>query len=500
MRLLLLISVTVIATCGLIYELVAGALASYLLGDSVTQFSTIIGVYLFAMGVGSYLSKYLRPSSLLLTFVVVEILIGIIGGLSSTALFILFNYIQSFRLTLYGLMFTTGLLVGIEIPLMMQILKKEFVFEDLVANVFSFDYAGALLASLAFPLFFVPKLGLIRTSLFFGLINISVAIILIFFKQKELKRLFTLKVVSLSSFLLLLVCFVMGESVMLYVETLNYNENVIYAKSSKYQRITITADKQSNKLYLNGNLQFSTADEYRYHEALVHPVFTLHPNAKSILILGGGDGCAVREVLKYASVEKVILVDLDAEMTNLFRSNPMLSKINQNSLNSSKVKVINDDAFVWLQENNELFDIAIIDFPDPSNYSIGKLYTTSLYHALKKSLKQDGKVVIQSTSPYIAPNSFWCIVNTMNSSGYKALPYHIYLPSFGDWGYVMGSLNDSAKQDFSVLPQRLRYFDSTAFASMTVFPKDMDYRTTEINRLNNQALVHYFEKEWGAVQ
>jgi spermidine synthase len=500
MRLLLLISITVIATCGLVYELVAGALASYLLGDSVTQFSTIIGVYLFAMGVGSYLSKYLRPGRLLLTFVVVELLIGIVGGLSSTALFILFNYVQSFRLTLYGLMFTTGALVGIEIPLMMQILKKEFAFEDLVANVFSFDYAGALLASLAFPLFFVPHLGLIRTSLFFGLINISVAIVLIFFKQKELRRLFTLKVVSLLSFVLLLVCFVMGESIMHYVETLNYNENVIYSKSSKYQRITITADKQSNKLYLNGNLQFSTADEYRYHEALVHPVFTLHKNPKNILILGGGDGCAAREVLKYSSVKKVTLVDLDAEMTTLFKSNPMLSKINQLSFSNPRVKIINDDAFIWLKKNKELFDIVIVDFPDPSNYSIGKLYSTAFYSTLKKALNKESKVVIQSTSPYVAPNSFWCIVNSMNAVGYKALPYHIYLPSFGDWGYVMGSLTDSSKQDYKILPEGLRYFDSTAFSSMTVFAKDMDFRSTEINRLNNQALVHYFEKEWGAVQ
>lgn len=500
MRLLLLVSVTVIATCGLVYELVAGALASYLLGDSVTQFSTIIGVYLFAMGVGSYLSKYLRPSGLLLTFVVVEILIGVIGGLSSTALFLLFNYIQSFRLALYLLMFSTGVLVGIEIPLMMQILKKEFAFEDLVANVFSFDYAGALLASLAFPLFFVPHLGLIRTSLFFGLINISVAIILIFFKQKDLRRLFTLKVVSLSSFLLLLVCFVMGEPIMHYVETLNFNENVIYSKSSRYQRITITSDKQSNKLYLNGNLQFSTADEYRYHEALVHPVFTLRPVVRRVLILGGGDGCAVREILKYPSVKKITLVDLDPEMTSLFRNNPMLSKVNGNSLNSSKVSVFNEDAFVWLQKNKELYDIAIVDFPDPSNYSIGKLYTTSFYETLKRSLYRDGQVVIQSTSPYIAPNSFWCIVNTLNAVGYKALPYHVYLPSFGDWGYVLGSLNDSSSQNFKILPEGLRYFDSAAFASMAVFPKDMDFRNTEINRLNNQALVHYFEKEWGAVQ
>lgn len=500
MRLLLLVSVTVVATCGLVYELVAGALASYLLGDSVTQFSTIIGVYLFAMGVGSYLSKYFRQKNLLLTFITVELLIGIVGGLSSTALFVLFNHVQSFRVLLYGLMFSTGILVGIEIPLMMQILKNEFAFEDLVAKVFSFDYAGALLASLAFPLFFVPQLGLMRTSLFFGLINILVAIVLIFYKRKELKRLYTLKVVSFASFLLLLVCFVMGETVMQYVETTNYNETVIYTKSSRYQRITITADKQGNKLYLNGNLQFSTADEYRYHESLIHPVFTLQPAAKSVLVLGGGDGCAIRELLKYDSIQKITLVDLDAEMTRLFSQNPLLRKINNGAFSNSKVHVINTDAFVWLKNAGEKYDVVIIDFPDPSNYSLGKLYSTAFYESLKQRLNEGAKIVVQSTSPYIAPNSFWCIANTMNATGYKVLPYHVYLPSFGDWGYLIGSLNDSSTQHFEALPKDLRYFDSTAFASMTVFPKDMDHRPTEINRLNNQALVHYFEKEWAAVQ
>ncbi len=504
MRVLLLFSIAVIATCGLIYELVAGTAASYLLGDSVTQFSTVIGVYLFAMGVGSFLSKYIKKN-LLQTFIIVEILVGLIGGFSSTAFFILFNYIEAFGIVLYGMMFTTGVLVGLEIPLMMYILQNEFDFNDLVSKVFSFDYAGALLASLAFPLFFVPTFGLIKTSLFFGLMNVSVALWLIFVKEKEMSKkglhnpLF-LKVIGVFSFLLLLITFIMGENLMNYAESANFGEKIIYSTSSKYQRITLTAGKQGNKLYLNGNLQFHSADEYRYHEALVHPAFTLFPQAKKVLILGGGDGCAAREVLKYPDIQSITLVDLDPEMTKLFTQNPLLVKINNASLLDKKMKVINADAFIWLKKDTTKYDIVMVDFPDPSNYSVGKLYTHSFYTELKKHIHNQSLVSVQSTSPYVAPNAYWCINNTLTAAGFYVMPYHDYVPSFGDWGYVLAALKPEFHADYQHLPKNLRFFDSTALAAMCIFTKDIDHRKTEINTLNNQALVQYFEEEWGRVQ
>ncbi len=479
MRLLLLFSVAVIATCGLIYELIAGTLASYLLGDSITQFSTVIGVYLFAMGVGSFFSKYIHRN-LLYVFIVVEILVGIIGGLSSISLFLLFNYITSFRLALYSIIFATGTLVGLEIPLMMSILKNELEFKDLVSKVFSFDYVGALLASIAFPLFFVPHFGLIRTSLFFGLLNIIIAIVLIYIKQKELPRLISLKIMALGAMVVLITCFVLGEKIMDYAEAGNYNEHVIYSKSSNYQRITVTATKNSHKLYLNGNLQFNSSDEYRYHEALVHPCFILNPTAKTVLILGGGDGLAAREALKYNNIQSIQLVDLDPAMTLLFRNNPILSKLNKQSLSNPKLKITNADAYIWLKENKLQYDIVIVDFPDPSNFSIGKLYSNSFYSELKNHLSKGAIAVIQSTSPYVAPNSYWCIVNTLSSTGFKTLPYHDYVPSFGDWGYIIASTTDTLTSQFNTLPHDLKYLDSAAFVNMQYFPKDIAYRETEI--------------------
>src|SRR5688572_19616389 len=173
-QLLLLISVFVVATCGLIYELVAGTLASYLLGDSVTQFSTIIGTYLFAMGIGSYLSRFFN-NYLLSWFIAVELLVGMVGGFSAALLFVLFEQVIYFRVLLYALVIVTGVLVGLEIPLLMRILKDRLEFSDLVSRIFTFDYIGALFASLLFPLIFIPYFGLLRTSFFFGLLNILVA-------------------------------------------------------------------------------------------------------------------------------------------------------------------------------------------------------------------------------------------------------------------------------------------------------------------------------------
>lgn len=495
-QLLLLISVFVIATCGLIYELIAGTLASYLLGDSVTQFSIIIGIYLFSMGIGSYLSKFFR-TNLLVWFIQIEILVGVVGGISSTLLFFSFEHASGFHIILYSLIVLTGTLVGLEIPLLMRILKDEFDFSELVSKVFTFDYIGALFASILFPLFMVPYLGLLKTSFLFGLLNVMVAIILCF-TFESIKYLSFLRIQAIVAAFLLLIGFVFAEQIQSYSETITLGENIIFSKSSPYQRIIVTSEKGVTKLYLNNNLQFSSADEYRYHEALVHPGLSRIKEPSRVLILGGGDGFAVREVLKYPTVSSITLVDLDSAVTSIFRQSDFLSALNSGSLNNPRLKVINTDAFRWLKGNSETFDFIVIDFPDPSNFSVGKLYTTSFYKEIRKALAPGASFVVQSTSPYMARKSFWCVNNTIAATGFKTMPYHVYVPSFGEWGYVMAFDTLAAKPYY--IPQQLKFYDEARYAEMTTFPKDMAYEPTEINKLNNQILIHYFEDEWGRVQ
>ncbi|HEY0770622.1 MAG TPA: polyamine aminopropyltransferase, partial [Sphingobacteriaceae bacterium] len=388
-HLLLLISVFVVATCGLIYELIAGTLASYLLGDSVTQFSTIIGTYLFAMGIGSYLSRFFNKN-LLTWFITIELLVGMVGGFSAGILFIVFEHVIYFRLLLYSIVILTGTLVGLELPLLMRILKDRIEFSDLVSRIFTFDYIGALFASLLFPLIFIPHLGLLRTSFFFGLLNVVVAWIVANRFKNDIRsyRAITLSAILCSS--CLIAGIFLSERMTAFAETSTYPDKIVYAKSSVYQRIVLTKSALDWRLFLNGNLQFSSMDEYRYHEALVHPGLSQISEPKKILVLGGGDGLAVREILKYPTVESITLVDLDQAVTEMFRNHKALTELNANALSSAKVKIINHDAFIWLRDNKELFDFIVIDFPDPSNYSLGKLYTASLYREIHRALSPGG--------------------------------------------------------------------------------------------------------------
>lgn len=489
----LLISVAIIATCGLVYELIAGALASYLLGDSVTQFSLIIGVYLFSMGVGSFLSKYINKK-LLSTFITIEFLVGIVGGVSATVLFIAFEYVSYFKLLLFLFVFIIGTFVGLEIPLLMRILKDRYEFKDLVSKIFTVDYIGALFASVAFPLFLAPQLGLMRTAFLFGMFNIAVGLWTLYLFRKEMPDYHLKKSFGVLSIFLLVGGFIYSDKLLQFAESNKYADPIIFQKKSPYQKLVLTYGNDL-KLFINGNLQFSSMDEYRYHEALIHPAMLSHNNPRSVLVLGGGDGFAVREILKHKSVERVRLVDLDPLMTKIFSTNPRLTKMNENSLSSDKVEVINDDAFVWLKtKNKEQYDLIIIDFPDPSNFSLGKLYSDTFYKLVARALKEHGRLAVQSTSPYFARKSYWCIGQTMEAVGLKIKPYHAYIPSFGEWGYFLG-----AKENFGIsnkLIKGLKFINTDVLSNMFIFPPDMSRVKTEVNKLNNQILVRYFEDEW----
>ncbi len=493
----MLLSVFVVATCGLIYELVAGTLASYLLGDSVTQFSTIIGAYLFSMGIGSYLSRFFK-TNLIRWFVQIEILVGIVGGFSSTILYLSFEHAAYFRLLLYLLVSLTGILVGLELPLLMRILKDRLEFSDLVSKIFTFDYIGALLASIIFPILLIPFLGVIRTSLMFGFFNVVVAMIVCLRFKDEIPASRFVVIQSIVAIVFILAGMIYSEKLVQLSESMAYAHKIVYTKSSPYQRIIVTKESNDIRLFLNGNLQFSSRDEYRYHEALVHPGMSYVENPKNILILGGGDGLAIREVLKYNSVEAITLVDLDPSVVELFKSHELLTSLNKNSLNSSKVTVINQDAFSWIRESDRKFDFIIIDFPDPSNFSLGKLYSTTFYKELKKVIAEGGVVVIQSTSPYFARKSYWIVNETLQHVGFNTLPYHCYLPSFGEWGFIMAALQPIRPEEIQVEKPDLQFMHRETFFQLTYFPPDMEKVPSPINTLNEQKLVLTFEKEWSA--
>jgi spermidine synthase len=494
---LLFLTTFVVAGCGLIYELTAGALASYVLGDSITQFSTVIGCYLSALGLGAWLSRYVE-SRVVERFVAVELAVGLIGGTSAPLLFFAFSELTWFRVVLYAIVLLIGTLVGLEVPLLMRILRRRLEFKELIARVLSVDYLGALVASLVFPMFFVPKLGLTRTSLSFGLLNAAIALWTTYLLRDEIRRPAALRARCAFVMLTLTAGLAFADRLTSLAEDGLYNHDIVYAKQSAYQRIVVTRSDAGFQLFLDGNLQFASSDEYRYHEALVHPAFATTAQPERVLVLGGGDGLALREILKYPSVQEVTLVDLDPAMTELGRNFAPLRALNAAAYEDPRVQVVHDDAMRWLaaQRGAERpgYDVIIVDFPDPNNFSLGKLYTTRFYGLVRAQLAEAGSLVVQSTSPLLARKSFWCIVHTLRQVGFAVQPYHANVPSFGEWGYVLAKHAPFPPPERA--PADARYLNGAVMASLFVWSPDMHEVPAEANRLDNQALVRYYEDEW----
>ena len=511
-ELTLLASVFVVAACGLVYELAAGALASYLLGDSVLQFSTVIGCYLFAMGIGSWLSRFIERQ-LVAQFLRIELLVGLVGGLMPALLFAAHSSLPTgahgaFRVLLYGMVGLVGALVGLEIPLVMRILKRHFserwALRELVSQVLTFDYLGALAVAVAFPLLFVPHLGLVRTGIFFGLLNAAVAVWTLWIFRAELRQ-WRAHALACAAVLAALVAAMLGaERLTTWAEDRFYGEDIVVRESSDYQRVVVTAGSAGVRLYLNGNLQFHSRDEYRYHESLVHPALAAHGAPRRVLVLGGGDGLALREVLKHPGVQQVTLVELDPHMTRLFAQHPALVALNAGALANPKVQVINADAYTWLEQAAQAttaqgpgYDVVVIDFPDPTNFSLGKLYTTSFYQRVDQVLSAGGYLVVQTTSPLLARKSFWTVVATLEAVGLTTTPYHVHVPSFGEWGFVIAGRRPWRTP--TALPEGLRFLTLAGLPALLQFPPDMARVPAEANRLSNQVLVGTFEEEWGKV-
>jgi spermidine synthase len=491
---ILFLNVLIIAACGLIYELLAGTVASYVLGDSVTQFSLIIGLYLSALGVGAWLSRFI-DRELAAKFVDIELAVALAGGLSAPLLFFGFARLEWFQLFLYLVVLVIGTLVGLELPILMRILKEELDFKELVSRVLSFDYIGSLIAAVLFPLFLVPRIGLVRTSIVFGILNACVGLYGTYLLAPLIKRrIGPLRIRAAIVLLILAVAFIEAKQLTSLAEQELFADEIIYATSSPYQRIVITRGKSGFHLFLNGNLQFSSADEYRYHEALVHPALASVATPRHVLILGGGDGLALREVLKYPSVQQVTLVDLDPKMTSLSTAFPALAELNAHSFHDKRVRVVNADAMIWIEKTHDRFDAAIVDFPDPNSFALGKLYTTRFYRLLRERLTPDAAVSVQCTSPLFARRSYWCIIRTMEAAGFTVRPYQTTVPSFGVWGFALARLHPFEPPPRATVP--LRFLDPGTLAGMFVMPLDTTSVPVEINRLDNQMLVRYYEEEW----
>lgn len=491
---LLLVTTLLISICSIIYELIISSISSYLQGDSVLQFSITIGLYMSAMGIGSYISKYIK-NNLFNKFVFIEMTVGILGGFSSLILFMVNIYTNIYTLIMYILIILIGVFVGLEIPILTRVIENnQSNVRKNLANIFTFDYIGGLIGSVAFPILLFPKLGFISTTFLVGTINIVVAILIVLRYKHFIKNYNIVRSISVAILGIILVFLCTGNVIANKIENGLYRDDVILSKQTAYQKIVMTKHKDDIRLFLDGNLQFSSIDEYRYHEALVHVPMMYAKNHNRVLILGGGDGLAAREVLKYNDVEEIVLVDIDKEMTDLCSNDKQISKLNNGSLKSDKLTIINEDGYMYVQENQNKFDVIIIDFPDPNNESLNKLYTNVFYNYIKANLTENGVMVCQSTSPYYAKNSFWCINKTIKSQFNTVIPYHLQVPSFGDWGFNMAFNGNNEMKSLTI---DTKYLNSGNIASLFVFGNDeiVSLDNVEENSMFKPALITYYNKE-----
>ncbi len=491
---ILLFSVFILSLCGIIYELVLGSLASYLLGNPVQQYSITIGVFLSSMGIGSYLSRFIT-GSLVRTFVRIEIGLGLIGGISVVILNYLFSFSVSFYVLHIFFLVAIGTFVGLEIPLLTRILKSYGSLREIISNVLTLDYIGGLAGSLLFPLILFPYMGRYLTSILVGMMNIAVAIIVVI-KISDYAKKKADAAYALISLIILLVLALNSDWVNAILQKKMFYDDIVFSKRSRYQEIVLTRNGDDFRLYLDGSLQFSTSDEYRYHEMLVHPaVMFCGTGDITVLVMGGGDGLAVRELLKFRNVVHVTLVELDGYMVDLAKNNSTIKTINKGSLTNEKVNVITGDAYDYLIKNNFKYDLIIADFTDPHDETISKLYTDMFYRMVKKSLKPDGVFITQSTSPLFAREAFWCINNTLSSVFKKVIPYHVFVPTFGDWGFNIAMDSDSEPADTGDNHDS-KFFTRETFLASMHFPRDSSRLHTDINRFNKPVLYLYYLKGW----
>lgn len=497
----LLLSVFVVASCAIVYELLIGAVGSYLQGDTILQFSITIGLFLTAMGVGSWLSRGILDG-LIRTFITIELLIGVVGGVSAPLLFYVYASAPTeFPPVMYAVIVVIGSLIGLELPLVTRVLADHMHLRVNLANVLSFDYLGGLLGALAFPLLLLPHLGLVRTSLLVGLLNLLVASATALAYRPVLRGARVTLATLAGALLALLILFAASDPLSAALEQRLFRDPIIISVQTPYQQLVVTKWHDDVRLFIDGHLQLSSRDEARYHETLVHPAMAATQPHADVLIIGGGDGMAAREVLKYPDVRSVTLVDLDPGMTELFSQQPLLTALNDHAYDSPKLHVVNADGYQYLEHANAVYDLVIADLPDPRTEALQKLYTREFYGLVRAHLRPGGHFVTQATSPFFTPDAFWCIARTAGAVWPDVAPLHVDVPSFGDWGFVLAG-------DTPLSPATLRLAVPTRFLTAAQIPglftfgKDVSgpRNQVQVNTLLRPVLPQYYEQDWSRFQ
>lgn len=504
-RVVLIIAVFIAGLCSIVYELLVSATSSYFLGDSVKQFSLIIGVYMAAMGVGSFLSQYL-DRGLLVWFVFIELALGFMGGAAIPVLYGAFHGLSpgAYQGLVLGVIFLIGALTGFEIPLLTRIMKAYYPLKANLANVLSLDYIGALAATLLFPFVLLPDFGLFRTGVAFGLLNVGMGLFVYGHFQEHVPIAHRRWVGAISLLIGLLFAALLWRSGDLLAawEGRAYPHRVVYAEQTPYQHLAITHNAGDFRLYINRVIQFSSLDEHRYHEALaLIPAAAAQP-CRRVLILGGGEGLLAREVLKLPEVESVTVVDLDERVFALAGRLPALTALNDSALADPRVQLLAEDAALFLRSDTSQYDLILADLPDPSSEAVARLYSTFFFRLIRARLSVGGAFATQATSPFHSRKAFWCIHETVRAAGFAHVyPYHVYVPSFGEWGFVMATLRPVNPAHYA-RQAPTRYLEETLLPQLFYFDRDLRAPAEGLrpNTLDRPSLLGYYLSDWSRWQ
>jgi len=456
------------------------------------------------MGFGSWLSRFFIKD-LMFSFVWIELILGLVGAFSVPLCYVYFSYadFSGFNFFVLGLVFIIGTLTGLEVPLLTRLLQKDDLKSQELSDVLTLDYLGALVATLIFPFVLIPFMGVYKSSLLFGFLNVFIGVAnFIFFRpmfQSSIKRDLVLWIVSLGFISLIVFAAFRANEFIDHWNSSVFKHPVIYNESSPYQNVVLTDNGEEFRLYLNSAIQFSSRDEYRYHEALVHVAGMQLEQVQNVVILGGGEGLALREVLKYSELDSVIVVELDPKIVEISSEFEKIKSLNENAFTDERVRVVNEDAFVWLMQNQMKYDLIIADLPDPTNESLSRLYSISFFHLVQNSLQENGVFVTQATSPELSPTAFRCIEETLLESGFThTYPYSVNVPSFGNWGFVASTFRT---MDFKVRPDiSLKFIEAQSFDHIFYFPPDLKVGEVEANRLDRPVIIEYYLNHWNELQ
>ncbi|MBU2513951.1 polyamine aminopropyltransferase [bacterium] len=535
------ISMLFVGICGISYEYTFSRLASDILGNSVKQWAIIIGLMMLFMGIGADLQKYFPDKYNVDNFVFFEIILGLLGGLGpSITLYAFGNMHDHFILIHYFFICSIGLLIGLEIPLLTRV--NEMAVPSLKRNlglILKMDYIGSFIGALVW-VFILPRFfNVLEISFFLGIVNVVVALFAWVWFSPWMQYPRIIPAFAVASLVILTVGLFNGKTITITAEQKLYRDPIVYTRTTMYQRIVITKNYSGDLyFYINGHLQFSSLDEYIYHEFLVHPAMAAVPKKQNILVLGGGDGLAVREILKYKEVHSVTLVDIDPEVTRLAATNADLVKMNGGSLTGPKVKIHSPegiepgekvsltqfgqghfkrfrsddsveihlyhiDAFKFVESISGIFDVIVIDFPDANHVELAKLYSLEFYTMLKHKLAFDGLIIQQSSNPALAKEVFLVVGRSMEAAGFRTLPLHQTVPSFGDWGWWIAGHEErygpeTLKRlvtDSPGLPDDVQYITRNLILASQQFGKNgLTTDNTDLNTLLNKRIFYYYEQ------